>query len=353
MMKSTPSTSPHIHSDKSVGRVMRQVLYALIPGIFCATWFFGWGIIINIAVASVTALIAEVALLRMRNRPIQPFLSDYSALVTAFLLAICLPSLAPWWMVMIGTAFAIVIAKHLYGGLGNNPFNPAMIGYVVLLISFPQPMTQWINPVLMESQPLTLQQSLAISFGTDLATTGLETSVDAISSATLLDHVKTEIKKGTTLNDALKQTKDVEIAGINSWGWVNIGFLLGGLWLLRQRVIRWQIPAAMLIGIFLPALLLHLIRPELYAGPLFHLLSGGTMLGAFFIATDPVTACTTPKGRIIYGAGIGLFVYIIRTWGGYPDGIAFAVLLMNMTVPMLDYYTQPIVHGQSARDKSK
>ena len=204
-MTAPPTTSPFIHGDNSVTRVMRQVIYALIPGIICATWFFGWGVLINIVVASITALVTEFVMLKLRDRPAKPFLSDLSALVTAFLLAICLPSFLPWWMVVVGTTFAIVIAKHLYGGLGNNPFNPAMIGYVVLLISFPQQMTQWVDAKTIGSQSISLQRSLAISFE------GART-LDGISGATKLDHVKTEIKRGAALPDVAANLPEVKVA---------------------------------------------------------------------------------------------------------------------------------------------
>lgn len=296
---STPS-SPYVHTAGSVTTVMLRVIYALLPGIAAYVWFFGWGVAVNIVFAVVVALVCEAGMLALRGRPLKPFLLDGSAAVTAVLLALALPSLAPWWMTLIGTAFAIIIAKQLYGGLGFNPFNPAMIGYVVLLISFPREMTLWLAP---------------------------------------------EMVSGHSMGETMSTNPIFGHLGGKGWEWINGLFLLGGLWLIYKKVISWHIPVTVLGSLALMAAVYFLIDRDLYASPLFHLFSGAAILGAFFIATDPVTASTTPRGRLYYGAGIGVFTYIIRTWGGYPDGIAFAVLLMNMAAPMIDYYTRPRVFG--------
>lgn len=330
------ASSPHIHPKNSITQVMLQVVYAMLLGIGVYVYFFGWGVVINLAIAIVTALVAEVIVLRMRSKPIKPFILDGSALVTAMLLALALPNLAPWWLVFLGSAFAIIIAKHLYGGLGYNPFNPAMIGYAMLLIAFPLQMTQWLSP----DHTLTFTDQLRYSLFNELPA---NLNLDGITMATTLDTVKTQLKLDTTY-EAIEQSHGIlfgKLAGFG-WEWVNIAFLLGGLYLIYKRIISWHIPVAFLVSLTVMATVFYSTTST---SPLFHLLSGATMLGAFFIATDPVTASTTTKGRLIYAAGIGVLTYVIRMWGGYPDGVAFAVIIMNMAVPTIDYYTQPKVYG--------
>lgn len=337
------TSSPFLESRNDVAIIMRRVIYALIPGIICCFILFGWGVFFNIIIASITALSCEAIILTLRNRKIGRSLNDGSALLTAILLAIALPSLAPWWLTVTATAFAIIIAKHLYGGLGYNPFNPAMIGYVVALISFPQQMTQWIAPH--TGLHFSLSETATIQFLSEIPATF---QLDSMTMATPLDALKTQLSLSQTIGE-ISATPIFGIFGGADWEWIGLSFLIGGCWLLFMGVIRWHIPVAMLLSLFLTALFFHTIDSDAYSPPLFHLFSGGAMLGAFFIATDPVTASTTNKGRLVYGAGIGILTYIIRTWGGYPDGVAFAVLLMNMGVPTIDYYTQPRVLG--ARDE--
>jgi electron transport complex protein RnfD len=330
-------TSPHLPASGSVSRMMSFVLLALLPGSLCAAWLFGWGVLVNILLAGLAAITAEAAMLMARKRPVLPVLQDGSALLTGVLLALALPPLAPWWIPVIGSLFAIVIAKQLYGGLGYNPFNPAMAGYVVLLISFPRELSLW--PA--TGQVLSLQDTLLLVFSGSLPDT---LTLDAITMATPLDAVKTRLGLSETLTEIRDSAVFGSFAGAG-WEWLNLWFLLGGLWLLQQKIIKWQIPAGMLGGLFLTALLFYAWNPDIYPSPLFHLFSGAAMLGAFFIATDPVSASTTPRGRLYYGFGIGVLTYVIRTWGGYPDGVAFAVLLMNMAAPTIDYYTRPRVFG--------
>lgn len=335
-----------MRGNLSVTRIMLRVIYALIPGVIAYVWFFGWGVIVNMALATAVALLSEAMMLRLRKIALQPFLTDGSAVVTALLLALTLPPLAPWWITVIGTAFAIVVAKHLYGGLGQNPFNPAMIGYAVLLISFPREMTAWLAPQLISSTSLGFLDTFNIIFaGQTLA----GHTIDAYTMATPLDTLKTQLGLHKTVDTVINAHAIFSVLGGLGWDWINIGFLLGGLWLLRQRIITWRIPAAMLGGLSVMALIFYGIDPARYASPLFHLFSGATMLGAFFIATDPVSSSTTTRGQVIYGAGIGMLTYIIRTWGGYPDGVAFGVLLMNIAVPMIDMYTQPRVYGHKKK----
>lgn len=336
------SSSPHQHPDNNITRVMLNVVYALVPGIAAYLWFFGPGLIINMTIAVVAALATEAWVLQLRKRPIKPALYDGSALVTAILFALTLPPLAPWWIPFVGITFAMIFAKHLYGGLGQNPFNPAMVGYAMLLIAFPQEMTRWSAPHLPDVASLDFVEVLRHSL-TGILPGGV--TYDALSMATPLDAMKTQLGLGQTVQ-TIQQTEAVmgQLGGLG-WEWVNIMFLFGGAWLIVCRIITWHIPVAMLAGLTIFAGITFLIAPESHASPLFHLFSGATMLGAFFIATDPVTASTTPRGRVIYGACIGILIYIIRYWGGYPDAIAFAVLLMNMAVPTIDYYTQPRVFG--------
>jgi len=308
----------------NTNQIMRQVIYALVLGVIAAYYFFGWGVVVQIVLAVVTAIAVESAFLSIRKHPIKPAISDGSAALSAILLAISIPSIAPWWVVVIGTAFAIIFGKQLYGGLGNNPFNPAMLGYAFLLISYPLQMTTWAGEF------IGLSQAIDVIFNLS--------SVDALSGATQLDDVKTQLALG-------KMVSELDVYSI-SQAWINLGFLLGGLYLLFRRVITWHIPAAFITGVVIVSSMLFLINDQIYLPVQNHLMLGATMLGAFFIATDPISGSTTPKGRLIYGFLIGVLVVVIRVFGGYPDGVAFAVLLMNITVPLIDYYTQPKVFGK-------
>jgi electron transport complex protein RnfD len=317
--------------------MMRQVLYAMMPGILVLIWLFGWGVLFNIIIASMAAITAEAALLTIRKQPVKLYLSDTSALVTAWLLAIALPPLSPWWLVTLGTVFAIVIAKHLYGGLGYNPFNPAMVGYVVLLVSFPLEISLWPAP----EHNLGFMDTARLVFWEQLPD-GM--TMDALTGATPLDTVKTHLSQGKSLAEIASSPAFGIIAG-QDWEWVSLAFLIGGLWLVYNRIAAWQIPAAMLASLALLSGFFYATDTQSHASPWFHVFSFSAVYGAFFIATDPVSASTTPRGRLLYGAGIGTLVYIIRSFGTYPDGVAFAVLLMNITAPTIDYYTPPRVFG--------
>ena len=335
-------SSPYIQRNENVTRMMLAVIYALIPGTLVYIHFFGWGVMINIVTAVFTAVVCEIAILKIRNRPVKPFIYDGTAIVTAILLALALPTLTPWWLAALGAAFAIIIAKHLYGGMGYNPFNPAMVGYAMLLVAFPKEMTAWIPA---ETHGLNILDTLNYSLFEILPA---NTSYDALTMATPLDSLKTQLSLGYTLNEIQSANSALfgRIAGYG-WEWINIMFLVGGVILIFMRVISWHIPVAMLAALAFMAMIFNFADAGSYAPISFHLFSGAAMLGAFFIATDPVTAAASNKGRLIYGAGIGVLIYIIRTWGGYPDAIAFSVLLMNMAVPMIDYYTKPRVFGET------
>jgi len=302
----------------TVPRIMTQVLVALAPVAVAHVLLYGPGLLLQLAVCTITALACEALALRVRRRDPGPFLRDGSVLVTAALLALSVPPLLPWWLAVLGTAAAVLLGKHVYGGLGYNPFNPAMVGYAVLLVSFPLEMTRWPLP------------------------TGVEW--DAVTGATALDQLRTGLGQRLTMQEIFAQPVFGAVGDAGAQ-WINAAALLGGLYLLRRRIVRWHIPVAVLAGVAVPAVLMHGLDPGAHAGAAFHLFSGATMLGAFFIATDPVSAATSDRGRLVYGAGIGVLAWIIRTWGGYPDGMAFAVLLMNLAAPLLDRYTVPRIHG--------
>ncbi|MCF7969942.1 MAG: RnfABCDGE type electron transport complex subunit D [Methylococcaceae bacterium] len=309
-MQFPTSSSPFTPVNNTVNRIMLQVLLALIPAISLMFWLFGRAFLMQLLLACSTALLAEACMLWLRKKPIKMHLLDLSALVSAVLLALAIPTIAPWWISVSGTLFAIIIAKHLYGGLGYNPFNPAMAGYVFLLISFPQQMTAWQLPF------------------------------DVISSATVLDHTKTQLGLGFSIGEISTSPLFGYVAG-KDLEYLSLAYLFGGLWLLQRKVISWHIPVAVLLGLTFPAFIAYLIDSTRFTSPLFHLFSGATLCCAFFIATDPVTAATSNKGRLIFGLLIGSLIYLIRTWGGYPDAIAFAVLLANLAAPSIDYYTRP------------
>jgi electron transport complex protein RnfD len=336
-------TSPHLAGPNSTTRVMGEVLLALVPGIVALVWYFGWGVVINLVLASLVAVLAEAGMLRLRGHPVRPAVTDLSAIVTAWLFAISIPPTLPWWQTVIGILFAIVLVKHLYGGIGHNPFNPAMAAYVLLLVSYPVQMTAWLPPNLLADHVLSLQDSLALIF---LGTPPAGLAMDAITQATPLDVMRQKLDLNQMISEIRQNPLWGDFGG-RGWEWVGNWFLVGGLYLLARRVITWHIPASMLGALLVAAGLFWLADPETHPFPAFHLFSGGAVLGAFFIATDPVTACTTRKGQLIYGALIGLLVFAIRSWGGYPDAVAFSVLLLNIAAPTIDHYTQPRVFGHA------
>lgn len=337
--------SPFISKASSVSEIMFKVLLALIPAICVYVWYFGPAILFSLALASITALATEAVMLRLRQRPVMPFLSDNSALLTAWLLALSIPPLAPWWLVVVGTMFAISIAKHLYGGLGNNPFNPAMTAYAVLIISFPATMSSWIAPLGLGTVELTLIDQLSFIFGGHLPANLLP---DAVSMATPLDTLKTQLHSGHAMTDVMTMKIYGQLGGHGS-EMVALAYVAGGIYLLASRIISWHLPLAYLTTLFITAGLFNLADPAHYAPPLFHWFSGAAMLAAFFILTDPVTSPTTIRGKLIFAAGAGFLTYIIRIFGNFPDGVAFATLLMNICVPLIDTYTQPKVFGQKGK----
>jgi electron transport complex protein RnfD len=324
---------------------MQQVLFALIPATLAHIWFFGPGILFNLIVASIFCVAGEALMMRLRGREPELALADFSALVTAALLAFALPSLTPWWVTATGALFAIVVAKHLYGGLGFNVFNPAMVGYVVILVAFPIHLNLWVAPRMgdIDYQFLTTLQTLQYTL---TGTLPEALNFDAVSRATPLDAMQSGLRNLRTFAE-IRTNPIMGDFGGRGWEWIGNFCAFGGLWLLLKKVISWHIPFGVLAGLLVPAAFMYAIDPSTHASPSFHLFGGATILCAFFIATDPVSAATSPKGRIFYGIGIGLLVYAIRLWGSYADGVAFAILLMNMATPAIDYVTRPHIVGHS------
>ncbi|MBT3041303.1 MAG: RnfABCDGE type electron transport complex subunit D [Candidatus Thiodiazotropha sp. (ex Codakia orbicularis)] len=348
-MNETPLISgPYSHARSSISRTMGLVMLALLPATLFSLYLFGWPAIFLFITTLIAAIVAEAISLRISGRPSRPFLLDGSALLTGWLLAMTLPPWAPWWIGVVGTLLAIIVGKQIFGGIGQNLFNPAMVARVALLISFPLEMTLFNPPLpLFSAQAPGFLESLSITFGNS-------DHLDAISSATALGHYKTELSRGLSITEAAAGTDTLwQLTAGTAAGSMGetsaLLLLLGGLFLLYKRVITWHIPLAMLGTLALCAGVFHLIDPDAYLGPLTHLMSGAAILGAFFIATDLVTSPTSIRGQLIFGAGCGLLVYVIRTFAGYPEGVAFAVLLMNACTPLIDHYFKPRIYGRDSK----
>ncbi len=343
------ANSPHAHAPVSVARTMRLVMLALVPATLFGLYQFGWPAIFLFTVTLASTLVFEALALLIAGRPLRAPLMDGSALLTAWLLALTLPPWAPWWIGVVGGFIAVVLGKQVFGGIGQNLFNPAMVARVALLISFPLEMTRFLSPrPLFSSEAPGVLEGLAITFGGQ--------SYDAFTGASILGHVRTALGEGRSLAEILPQVFDPldALLGLvpGSLGETSALLLaVGGLYLVYKRVIGWQVPAAMLGTIVLLATLMSLIEPDRYPGALYHLLSGATILCAFFIATDPVTSPVSVGGQILFGAGVGLLLYAIRTWGGYPEGVGYAVLLMNACTPMIDHYLKPRIYGRDRHGK--
>lgn len=365
-MTAAITASPMQFSQQTVADIMKLVLLALIPGIAMGTWFFGFGILINILLAALTATTLEASILKLRKKDIRLHLGDNSALLTAVLLGIALPPGSPWWLVISGIFFAIVIAKHLYGGLGQNPFNPAMCGYVLLLLAFPLEMTTWhipseiVNssiridnlgiPDISSAQQILspfswsgLQQSLILSF--PFIANNSRELIDGLAMATPL----IEFKMGghnaisAAWNSGLPL---LDRASGTGWELMNISYLAGGVFLLYKRIISWHIPVSILLTVGIVSSLFYAPGSStVYGTPYLHLFGSATMLAAFFIATDPVSAATSNPARLLYGILIGVSIYSIRVWGSYLDSVAIAVLFGNFCAPLLDYCLRPRIYG--------
>ena len=325
-------TTPVLRQGLTTPRAMRDVWLALLPVILAATWFFGFGALLLLAATVAGALMTEwVFTPEPRRRDV---IRDQSGLLTGLLLGLTLPPGLPLWMAFLGGAAAIGLGKIIWGGLGNNLFNPALVGRAFLLGTFPIAMTTW-SPAAGPGQLFEIQGSLfALPFQSP--------AYDAVSSATPLGLMKFEQQSTGLMNLLLGNTAGSlgETSGLL--------LLLGGLFLLLRRDLDWRIPAAIFASAALFSGLLHLVDPARYPGPLFTLFSGSLLFGAIYMATDPVTSPLSPRGAWIFGIGIGLLVVLIRNFGGLPEGVMYAILLMNAATPLIDRYTQPRVFGRKA-----
>ncbi len=345
---SLAASAPHAHDRSSVESIMFNVCGALLPTTAFGFYLFGWPAFNLFVLCIASALITEALCLRAIRARIHR-LYDGSAILTGWLLALSLPPWAPWWIAVGGSAFAIAIGKQLYGGIGQNPFNPAMLARVALLISFPVQMTTWPNVVpALSAGSLDFIDALHITFDTF---SNRMTGADGMTGATALGHLRTAL--------TMHEDASAVIAADFSWRDAFFGpsrgsigetseilVLIGGAWLLYKRIISWHIPVAMLGALGGCAGFFHLMNPALHGSALMHLTSGGIMLGAFFIATDFVTSPASSKGKLIFGAGCGIVTYIIRSWAGFPEGVAFAVLFMNALTPLIDRYFKPRIFGR-------
>ncbi|MBU0594538.1 MAG: RnfABCDGE type electron transport complex subunit D [Gammaproteobacteria bacterium] len=345
--RSISHSAPFTHQASSVQKIMFTVLLALIPATAFNLYLFGWPAILLFSVTVGSCVIVEAGCLALAGRPVRATLGDYSAVLTGWLLAMSLPPWAPWWIGFLGAIFAIALAKHPFGGIGQNVFNPAMVARVALLISFPVAMTVWVMPhPLFSAGAPGFFDAIAITFGGQMP--------DAVSAASALGHVKTELTRGIPVSQSMVQAPDLMdmMMGYRagSLGETSaILILAGGLFLMAKRIISWHIPLSVMGGVFLMGAIFHAVDPARFASGTFHLLSGATFLGAFFIATDYVTSPVSKKGQLIFGLGCGVLIWLIRTFAGYPEGVAFAVLLMNALVPIIDQYTRPRAFGRNRK----
>ncbi len=344
---SIPVAAPHTTTRNSAARVMATVMLALAPATLFGFWLYGWPAVYLWLLTIGAAMAGEGLCLRLQGLAARPKLMDGSAILTGWLLAASLPPWAPWWIGVFGGLVATVLGKQVFGGLGQNLFNPAMVARVALLISFPVQMTAWVAPL-----PLFSLGAPGAIDGLLITLKGAAGSFDAVASASLLGHAKTELSNGVNLLHSLASGPATSMFGSRpgslgeTAAWLIVA---GGVAMLALRIISWHIPVAMLAGIALPAAILHGIDPARYLDAGTHLLSGGAMLGAFFIATDYVTSPNTPRGQLIFGFGCGVLTYVIRTWAGYPEGVAFAVLLMNSVTPIIDSYVRPRIYGRNRK----
>jgi electron transport complex protein RnfD len=318
-------SSPHVHAPQETAQIMRAVIYSLLPACAASVYFFGLAALYVLLLATLGCLAVEAACLRLMGKPVT--VSDGSAVVTGILLALNLPPTSPWWLTLLGAVIAIAIGKQVYGGLGANPFNPALVARVALLISFPVPMTTWSAPAPLGS-------------GQDLVTAA--TPLGEWKSAVLLTGKLPVAPPGSTLDYLLGHMPGC-IGEVSA-----LAILLGALYLFWRKILTWHIPVSYLGSVVLLAGVFWLADPGRYPDPLFHLLTGGLMLGAFYMATDMVTSPVTPYGMVLFGVGCGVLTVLIRLFGGYPEGVSFAILLMNAATPLIDRYVHPRVYGAVA-----
>ena len=318
----TVSPSPHVHSGESVNKLMYGVIISLIPAIAISMFVFGINALYVMLLSVLFCVGTEFILTKYLLKQ-EPTIFDGSAVITGILLAFNVPSSLPWWALLMGSIVAIGIGKTAFGGLGNNPFNPALVGRVFLLISFPVPMTSWPVPVVSRFQ-----------------------FVDATTGATPLAIIKEGIDAGKPLSELMSEIPSYFSLFLGELGGCvgeisAAGLLIGFVYMLWKKIITWHTPISMLATIVVFTGILWFINPEKYIDPLFHLLTGGILLGAFYMATDYVTSPMTKKGMLIYGAGIGFITVVIRVFGSYPEGVSFAILIMNGFVPLMNKYIKP------------
>lgn len=345
-MNTKPVSGPHLPGSHGVGQIMRKVILALCPAVAWGLFIFGWPAIWLLIITLMASLIFEAVCLKLKGVGVKATLYDGSAFLTGLLVAMTLPPWAPWWIGVVGAALAIILGKQVYGGLGQNLFNPAMLARVALLISFPIEMTEWVNV-----QPLFFGAGFLESFGISFA----GNAIDSVTGATTLGAVKTGFSSGQSLNSILYDYSG--FLAFIGWERGSLGetssllLLLGGIRLLKQGVIQWYIPVSLLGSIFLLASVFSFIDAQHYLSPWVHLNSGALMIVAFFIATDYVTSPNTPLGQIVFGLGCGILIFVIRSWGSYPEGTGFAVLLMNACTPLIDHYIRPRIYGRYRNGK--
>ncbi|UCG27580.1 MAG: RnfABCDGE type electron transport complex subunit D [Bacteroidales bacterium] len=326
----TVAPSPHIYGEESIRKLMLGVIIALLPALFCSVYFFGWGAVIISVVAVTTCIITEYLIQKFLLKG-ELSITDGSAIITGLLLAFNLPGNLPVGIVIIGSVVSIGIGKMTFGGLGRNPFNPALIGRVFLLVSFPVQMTSWPVP-----------QGFMTSY------------TDAVTGATPLEIVKEGLRNGEQVSELMDRVPGyLQLFYGHSGGSLGetaaIALLLGLAYMLIKKIITWHIPVSIIMTISLFTGILWLINPQQNADPLFHILTGGVLLGAIFMATDYVTSPMTRKGMWIYGIGIGIITVLIRIWGAYPEGISYAILIMNAFVPLINRYIKPRLFGKEGR----
>lgn len=344
------NAAPHAHSRVTVSRAMISVMVCLAPATGFGLFQFGWPAVNLFVLTLVSALGFEILCLLIAGRQIAKFATDGSAILTGWLVAMTLPPWAPWYVAVLGAGIAIVIGKHAFGGLGQNLFNPAMVARAMLLIALPVQMTLWVmpDPIVSANAPGFLD-ALAITFGQ-------QTDFDAISSASTLGMVQSGLDAGRTLSEIMSQGYSLHDRFVGfvpgSMGETSTVLLLaGGLALVGLRIISLTIPLTVLGSVVLLSAVAHTLAPQQYVPPEMQLSSGALMMCAFFIATDYVTSPMTTLGQAIYGCGIGALIFVIRTWGAFPEGVAFSVLLMNACTPLIDTYTRPRIFGRDRAGK--
>ncbi len=328
MNKFIVSPSPHVHTSESVPKLMYGVVLSLLPALAVSVYYFGIGMLIVTGTAVFSAVLFEYLIQKFLLK-VKPSHLDGSAILTGLLLAFCLPANLPVWIVIIGSLVAIGIGKMTFGGLGNNPFNPALVGRVFLFISFPVAMTSWPEP------GQWMKYADALTGATPLGM--LKEGLDGKTVAQLMPELPSYLQ--LFLGDIKGSSGEVAAFAL----------LLGFLYMLYRKIITWHIPVTILGTVALFSGILWLANPDRFADPLFHLLSGGLMLGAIYMATDYVTSPMTKKGMIIYAVGIGIITVLIRNFGAYPEGVQFAILILNAFVPLINKYVKPNRFGKEVQ----